>query len=119
MDDLFDCLNASNLFSKKLLNRPLQIKSPSKQFLDEFYQKHQLTTKNNKLSCLNGLRQTVNGQFFYLYFSYTIIVFYFFKGIAKLSSTLLNIPGIDFIVTKKFNGDSTENFFGWLRGNSG
>lgn len=36
-----------------------------------------------------------------------------------LTSNLLEDPEIEFVTPRKFNGDSTENLFGWMRGNCG
>lgn len=65
MNNLFDCLNASNFNSPNALNRPLKRDSESKHFLDEFYNQNELSTKNNRLTCLDGLRLTINGMYFF------------------------------------------------------
>jgi hypothetical protein len=62
MNNLFDALNSSNLCARNPMNRPLSENSDSYEFLKKFNKLHRLSTSNTRLVCLDGLKQTINGN---------------------------------------------------------
>jgi hypothetical protein len=91
-------LNAGG-FGKKIL--PLfRHNCKTRAFLESFFKENNISV-GKRVKCSDGLKLTV-------------------KGILNLADELfLEYENLKFIIPKKFNQDSLENFFAWIRSNLG
>ncbi|CAH1284744.1 unnamed protein product [Diabrotica balteata] len=106
-DNLFDLLNSSSLHHSKKYCQAFKNLEYQKQFLekcDKFFKTVQVVNNKNKvvtsrIKCLKGWRITIRG--------------------VQLLWEKLKIAGYTFLLTRRLNQDSLENFFGSIRQQTG
>lgn len=104
-DNIFDCLNSSNLNSTKIYKRAMSKESSHHEFITdmlEFIKSIRVINRptqedvTNQLRCLKGLQMTLN-------------------GVLALWKHLSEDYALLFLMTRRLNQDPLENFFGLIR----
>lgn len=102
MDNLFDCLNSKVRYdNRKIYRSALTAGCRSSEFLKEVRVYISNTKSPAKVSCLNGIVQTINAT------------------LALANDLFKSDLEVSYFLTHKINQDSLENFFSQIRGRGG